>query len=372
MKTSSPNRLEHVDIAKGIGITIIVFAHNYLASKYNGSTWFALTVSASFNMPLFYLLSGVFFKAAEPFAVALRKKFASIMVPYFATLLFTALFRFCVQDNLSFRFLLYRIKTTLLATGGLIDSSWAALWFLPSLFVTIMAFKIVYDTVLRRLPNKGTELFAVFIILVLGYLLIRSDNHYYQHMRNVYYGLPWSLDIMPIAVFYFALGYYGKSLLTDMYNSDTLNRAAILVSLLLFTALMFYSPAGVDLNRRQYDNLIICTLKALAGIILIIGVAGLLEKSSLSGVKKGFSTAGRLSLFIFLFHGIVQNSAFNYLSGYDILSKQSAAVISFILALTMPIAFYYLVISRVGILQAIYDPARKNVRRNPAHVQQNI
>ena len=362
--------MQHIDIARGIGIIIIVFAHNYLASKYNGSTLFALTVSASFNMPLFYMLSGVFFKAAEPFADVVKKKFDTIMVPYFVTLLCTALFRFLVQDRLSFHFLLYRIKTILLGTGGVIDFSWAALWFLPSLFVTIVAFKIVYDMLLRRLPNKGATLVAVFTILVLGYLLIRSDNHYYQQIRELYYGLPWSLDIMPIALFYFSVGYYGKQFLMEMHDNNELNRYALFISLPLFVALMLYSPAGVDLNRRQYDSLIICTLKALTGIIAIVGFSGMLEKSSLNNVKNWLATAGRLSLFIFLFHGIVQNSTFNLLTEHTFLAKQVAAVVSFILALTMPIAFYYFVICKVRILQAIYDPARQ--KRQPSPAPQNI
>src|SRR5512138_2609495 len=101
MNRVSANRLEHIDIARGIGIIIIVFAHNYL-SKGN---LFALSVSSSFNMPLFYLLSGVFFKASEPLAVVTNKRYSSLLVPYFFTLLTAALTRFVAQDNLSFPFL---------------------------------------------------------------------------------------------------------------------------------------------------------------------------------------------------------------------------------------------------------------------------
>jgi polysaccharide biosynthesis protein PslL len=359
MNKSPLTRLQHIDIAKGIGIVIIVFAHNYISSKYNNGALFALAVSASFNMPLFYLLSGVFFKTSESFGLVFRKKFDSIMMPYFVTLLCAALFRFVMQDNFSVRFLLYRIKTILFATGGLIDFSWMALWFLPSLFVTVISFKIFHSLVLSKLNNRAMEIIMVSAILALGYLLIRWDNHYYRYFRETYYGLPWSIDFMPISLFYFALGYYGKQLLIDIYNSDSLNNKVTVISFLIFITLMFYSNAAIDLNRRQYDDLIISTVKALSGIMLIVGLSGLLDKSDFKGIKKFFATLGRLSLIIFIFHGIVQNTTFDFLTSYEVLPKLSAGVVSFVFALSVPIVFYYLVITRIGFIRMIYDPARK-------------
>ena len=351
--------MQHIDIAKGIGISIIVLAHNYLGSKYNNGALFSLTVSFSFNMPLFYLLSGVFFKTSDPFAVVLKKKYDSVLVPYLATLLTAALVKFVIQDGFSFRFLIYRLKTILFGTGGMIDFTWTALWFLPSLFVTIISFKIVHSLFLSRLKNVVLEIIAVFAILVMGFFLMRSDNQYYRYFRDTYYGLPWGIDFMPISVFYFAMGYYAKPLLIEIYNNDALNKKIIAASLLVLAFLMLTSNAGIDLNRRIYDDLIVCTLKALSGILLIVGVSGLLEKSGFERIKKLLLTLGRLSLIVFIFHGIVQNTSFNYLTSYAALPKPYAGVISLLLALGIPVALYYLVITRIGFLQTVYAPVKK-------------
>jgi hypothetical protein len=241
----------------------------------------------------------------------------------------------------------------------MLDSSWMALWFLPSLFVTIISFKILHSLVLSKLKNVVMEIIVVSAFLVVGFFLIRSHNQYYRHFMTTYYGLPWSLDFMPIALFYYALGHYGKPLLIHIYHHDGLNKKIVLLSFVVLTVLMVYSRAGIDLNRRQYDDLIICTVKALSGILLITGVSGLLDKSSLEGIKNLFVTLGRLSLVIFIFHGIVQNTSFNFLASYVALQKPYAGAVSFLLALSLPVAFYLLVIRRVGFLQAVYDPVQR-------------
>ena len=54
----SPKRLHYIDIAKGIGILLVALAHNDLA----GYAPFLYHWIYSFHMPLFFFLSGLFFK----------------------------------------------------------------------------------------------------------------------------------------------------------------------------------------------------------------------------------------------------------------------------------------------------------------------
>lgn len=51
------DRIEHIDIAKGIGIIFVAFTHSKL------TTYFPLVnnLQEQFVMPLFFLISGTFF-----------------------------------------------------------------------------------------------------------------------------------------------------------------------------------------------------------------------------------------------------------------------------------------------------------------------
>jgi fucose 4-O-acetylase-like acetyltransferase len=53
-------RLQHTDIAKGIGILLVVFGHNSIVVDEKRELF---NVMYSFHMPLFFFLSGLFFNA---------------------------------------------------------------------------------------------------------------------------------------------------------------------------------------------------------------------------------------------------------------------------------------------------------------------
>ena len=60
-----------MDIAKGIGILIIVYGHSWFVAT---SLDLMYPILASFILPLFFFLSGVLFKPEQPFGeMAVRK-----------------------------------------------------------------------------------------------------------------------------------------------------------------------------------------------------------------------------------------------------------------------------------------------------------
>ena len=77
-------RIGFIDIAKGIGILLVVLAHNDLEAY----APFLHKVIYSFHMPLFFFLSGMFFRPETPFWQLIRKRFDSLLKPYFFTLFF--------------------------------------------------------------------------------------------------------------------------------------------------------------------------------------------------------------------------------------------------------------------------------------------
>jgi fucose 4-O-acetylase-like acetyltransferase len=61
--TTATKRVAYIDIAKGIGIILVVMGHNDFALI----SPFAHKLIYSFHMPMFFFMSGMFFKPEVPF-----------------------------------------------------------------------------------------------------------------------------------------------------------------------------------------------------------------------------------------------------------------------------------------------------------------
>lgn len=67
-----------VDIAKGIGIILVIMGHANCPNLPHGIIY-------SFHMPLFFFLSGLFIsrQCENNFRIYLKKNFKSLLLPYF-------------------------------------------------------------------------------------------------------------------------------------------------------------------------------------------------------------------------------------------------------------------------------------------------
>ena len=78
MERKSPTkRIEYVDIAKGIGMLLVVWAHILVEGPIN---WFIYV----FHMPLFFYISGMLFAPAKynTCITLIKKRFHTLLVPY--------------------------------------------------------------------------------------------------------------------------------------------------------------------------------------------------------------------------------------------------------------------------------------------------
>src|SRR5512133_2369883 len=85
----SKSRLVSIDIARGIGILLVVLGHTLAEANYhvqNPTVFFLGRLIYSFHMPLFFFLSGLFFKPEIRFPDLLKRRFDSVLKPYLFTL----------------------------------------------------------------------------------------------------------------------------------------------------------------------------------------------------------------------------------------------------------------------------------------------
>ena len=288
-------RLDYLDMAKGIGIFLVLLGHLQGDSIFSLSPYIhPLCVWIfSFHMPFFFLVSGIFMykKDADPSAVSVKseckKRFRSIMVPYiwFSLILLAYI-----------AYSLYIAGTLFINVGNLfITNIWYflscyginVLWFLPALF-----FGQVLFLVLRKHCPKKLLPVAIVIISVIGYVLsyfIRKTTHETTAARCLYeFG---TTLIRPlITCGWIAVGYYLRMLTTgnnpvarlfEKWDSPKDKGEKIryklyyillgLVFMAIFTALHFVNR-GIDIRTLAFGNVpvyLICAFMGSCGLILI-------------------------------------------------------------------------------------------------------
>src|ERR1044071_3831642 len=109
-------RIGYLDIARGIGILLVVLGHN----DFEVISVFARQVIYSFHIPLFFFLSGYFINTSLPFFDFFKKRFNSLLKPYFFTI-FLIYFVSVSFEKMGFSMAITRIVKSLYGTGHYID-----------------------------------------------------------------------------------------------------------------------------------------------------------------------------------------------------------------------------------------------------------
>ncbi len=289
-------RVQYIDIAKGIGIVLVVMGHNDLALI----SPFAHKLIYSFHMPLFFFMSGMFFKPNVPFWSFLGSRFNRVLKPFVAILLLIY-FASISFSKVSLVMATRRLLKAMYANGHYLD--WVQLWFLPHLFaVSLFAFifcKVMKQTPLYKL--RGLILTVLYIASVLSLKLFWPFEVNLFGRSLILYGLPFSIDLVLVSGFFFIFGHE----LNQKQNDALFKKPWILLrSGIILTLLVGYFPQRIDFNTRQFDSLIINTTEALVGIFFILALSKQFER--IAWLSSMFKYIGQASLILLTFQVPIQ------------------------------------------------------------------
>lgn len=344
------SRYSQIDIAKGIGIILIVQGHYWVLFYGLGEVF---NVIYSFHVPLFFFLSGIFMDYSDSLSQTAIKKSDSYLKPYFVALLFMSIF---IIPNENINPMKY-IGGILYGVGKTIPIKFLPLWFLPHLWtVSIFSFLLYRCTNLRS-KSIAFNATVLGVMLCVGYLGIHTFwNNRFPGIPILFPGLPFSIDLIFISSFYFLLG----SLLKDYITGLKFNPMIFLLSVFVFCSLHFFYNITMDLNLRRYDNLFISTIEALTGIYIIITASILLDKNAV--IRRILVYIGSGSLFILLFHFWIQMGSARLI--YSLIDDKYYVIrfiiikyLSFTLAVLLPLAFFELV-KRSSTLGKLFLPIK--------------
>jgi acyltransferase len=186
-------RLSWIDALKGFGIMLVVFAHHSLPDALDVYIY-------SFHMPFFFFISGFVFdfgKYAESTSSFVKKRFRSLIVPYFIFVIISYMCYFLLEKVLHYGFFestnIYDSIYAILYSPGDSDLINPPLWFLPCLFITaIMFYRFC------KMCNGEPKKLVILIIAagVIGYL----------YPNYIPFRLPWTADVALTAVVFYGAG----------------------------------------------------------------------------------------------------------------------------------------------------------------------
>lgn len=159
-------RIVYYDIAKGIGIFLVVYTHICLNEDFHINE-----IIYTFYMPLFFVVSGMTFKLKETLEKYVAKNFYSIMIPYFVWSISS--FIYWAGFEKTFRSEAAQVAVDKAFCGIFVGSYYwlpfnYVLWFLPVLFII----KVLYGILEKNLSKPG----IVVVIIVCSVLGIKLMN----------------------------------------------------------------------------------------------------------------------------------------------------------------------------------------------------
>jgi len=369
-------RIGYLDAAKGIGILFVVLGHNHIKLEYP----LVYQVVYSFHMPFFFLLSGMFFKAEGGFLDLVRRRFNSLLRPFIAymVIIYSGSIFFSKVDLPT---IFGRILKAFYAGPNTLE--WVPLWFLPHLFLVNLCAFLLARFVYERLPHVWLRALFLAILLGAGVAAIRlfwPVTFSFAGREFEFYGLPWSADLLPVTIAFFLLGYELRRSFFDNPNVSRYSGWVFAAALILFAGLHAVFSYTIDFYIRSYGASansgapagilglvapVVVTLEAIAGSLLILGLARGLEKGPSPGQFAGTSWLfsvlkylGAASVVILIFHFVPQDFLDTKLMGMRA-GVLAASALSFVAGVLFPLALFALVVRPNPLLSAWFGLPRE-------------
>lgn len=218
-QTVNNNRIHWIDMAKGIGMFLVMVGHMETGLL---GRWIY-----SFHMPLFFFLSGYVFNAKYSPFTFIKKKLYGMVLPYFTLgttlILFRVLYEYLRGELYNGFFSKFKQLLTQYR-------AWS-LWFVAVLLVTEVMFYVIYKI-------ASGNLLALFAIVtgLCGY------GFYYYSVGGQ--ALMWNADVAFIALLFYYSGHLFKRMefkIPEALNKVYIKFASVILLLLLNLLLTCFS-----------------------------------------------------------------------------------------------------------------------------------
>ena len=241
-------RLTYIDIAKGIGILLVVIGHVYRMSDSA-----IIRYIYSFHVGMFYIISGILFNMSKPynkrFYKVLWNKALTLLIPYaFFELFYDVIF--CICGNPSDFFWVLR-------QGATLQHDYAT-WFLPILFLS----EIILISIKKIIKND----FAISIVVLIVFILTLLSGISYQQESPLWPAYPFLRTTI-------AMGFMWFGKLISRYHKTIIEKNSCLVITGILSIVCSFINIRVSWLWMSYGNPILFIISALSGCAFILCIS---------------------------------------------------------------------------------------------------
>ena len=270
-KYDSSKRLVYIDIFRDFGIICMVMGHIGFGGLFD-------KFIHSFHMPMFFVISGMFFKekSVESTLNYIKMKAKKLLIPYFSLgIIQYVIWQYISYPKWNIVLLknLFFVNTNELAIAG-------ALWFLTALFWA----DILYFIIRKYIKNKKIYISLIILLAIIG------------NMENtiIPFKLPYSLGAAFVGVGLLHIGWclYNIHNVTMIFN---MNIKKIIV-LLIGTIVLIFLNGNVNMRLGQYSIVPLFWINAILATVVGINLCKILEEKNFKFGLKRLSYIGQNSI----------------------------------------------------------------------------
>lgn len=317
------NRIDYLDVARGIAIILMIIGHVVTPG------W-KRTIIFSFHMPLFIIISGMFFKTGNSLKYELLNLFKKLIMPYILTIIITYILKYFIYNQTTdflniFKQIIFAYsnrKTFFTDINGV-----GVLWFIPFLVIC----KIMYYWIEKF--SRKNEVLTGFICTTFTVIGI--------YLSKIEIFLPWSFDVALASMLFFYIGYLLKEYnLLEKILSDY--KVFICIIILYIVGIKF---GYIELAIRSYPYGLICYITAVCGTIIVFQISKIIEKFS-KYIKRVLCWYGKNSMYILCVHclewNIIQYTYFG-------INTKPQLIIAKLLIVTLITSIYLFIINKLKV-----------------------
>lgn len=272
------NRIDYLDVAKGILIISVVLCHSPF-KYYQILYWF--------HMPAFFMISGMLYKDE----MDVKHQFIKFFVPYLSFSIIDVIFAFMITPSNFNKQNIISLLWKHIYSGKAIPG---VFWFIPCLFLSKTIFHY-----LKKNTSTKTLIITMILMYILGHafsILCMPDDVTKIPEKLM---LPWNMDVVLVCVPYYAIGYFLRNYIDIIKSKKTLIISFALC--VLFTVLNFALGIYYYLNLK-FSQFRFFALDIIVPIIFTVFILSLSYNMKSGKVKSTLCSMGRQSLVIMYLH----------------------------------------------------------------------
>lgn len=289
-------RIEFVDLTKGICIILVVMAH--IGGPFDRMDNHHIV--ASFRMPLYFFISGIFFKSYEGFRGFLIRKINKLIIPFIFFYVGALTIKFVTWKMFPGFFQLpveWRDLFVIFHKHDLIYFN-PPIWFLVALFNCNILFYLVHSLRNRHLPFM---FLLSAVIGAAGFILGKMKIE-----------LPLYIDVGMTALPFYVAGFWIRryNFFFTPHRFDRLIPVFIGISFVV----MYFIASGIGMRTNSYDgNIFQVYTSAFAGIFAIMLIGKQFKKAPVISYLGRYSviTLGAHAFILHIAHKVFDNRIHN-------------------------------------------------------------